>query len=193
MSVKLHNDTANGTATIKASNTAGDVVVVTPEFSADMGVRPVLMTAQNSTSGTSIDFTGIPSWAKKITVMLRGVSTNGTSTVEIRLGDSGGVESTGYVGGQFGYSGGVFTNSSTTGFIVSGSLSSNTRNGMFTISFLDANIWCINGGVHRTDEGAIGFTTGSKTLSGILDRIRITTVNGTDTFDAGQINIMYEG
>jgi hypothetical protein len=34
---------------------------------------------------------------------------------------------------------------------------------------------------------------GSVTLSATLDRIRITTVNGTDTFDAGSINIAYEG
>jgi hypothetical protein len=30
-------------------------------------------------------------------------------------------------------------------------------------------------------------------LSGTLDRIRLTTVNGSDTFDAGSINIIYEG
>ena len=52
-------------------------------------------TAVASTSGTSIDFTGIPSWAKRITVMFNGVSTNGTSQQLIQIG-SGSVNATGY-------------------------------------------------------------------------------------------------
>jgi len=37
-----------------------------------------------------------------------------------------------------------------------------------------------------------GYGAGTKTISGVLDRIRLTTVNGTDTFDAGSVNILYE-
>ena len=56
-----------------------------------------LATAVNSTSGTSIDFTGIPNWVDKITIMLSNVSTNGTSQPMFQIGDSGGIETTGYV------------------------------------------------------------------------------------------------
>ena len=52
-------------------------------------------TAQATTSGTSITFTGIPSWVKRITVMFNGVSTSGTSPVQIQLG-AGSVTTTGY-------------------------------------------------------------------------------------------------
>jgi hypothetical protein len=49
-------------------------------------------TAVASTSGTSIDFTSIPLWVKRITVMFAGVSTNGTSPFLVQLGDAGGIE-----------------------------------------------------------------------------------------------------
>jgi len=49
-------------------------------------------TAVASTSGTSIDFTSIPSWVKRVTVMFAGVSTNGTGSYLIQIGDSGGIE-----------------------------------------------------------------------------------------------------
>lgn len=39
----------------------------------------------------------------------------------------------------------------------------------------------------------LGFNGSIKTLSATLDRVRLTTVNGTDTFDAGLVNIIYEG
>lgn len=54
-------------------------------------------TAVATTSGTSIDFTGIPSWAKKITVMFSAVSTNGTSPIQVQIG-AGSVSNSGYVG-----------------------------------------------------------------------------------------------
>lgn len=140
-------------------------------------------TVQNSTSGTSIDFTGIPSWAKKITVMFNGVSTNGTSVVQIQLG-SGSIQTTGYIS----------VGTLTTGFGTPSSAvtASDNRYGNFILSSMGSNIWTISGGcvLNGTTYGGVG---GGVTLSGTLDRIRITTVNGTDTFDAGQINILVEG
>ena len=80
-------------------------------------------TAVASTSGTSIDFTSIPSWVKRITLMLAGVSTNGTSDPLIQLGDSGGIENTGYVAGAAVITSGATGFSSTAGFPISGSWS----------------------------------------------------------------------
>jgi hypothetical protein len=150
-------------------------------------------TVKASTSGTSIEFTGIPSWVKRITVMFAGVSTNGTSVPLIQLGDSGGIENTGYLG--TGTSLGTSVVSFTNGFaITSASSAASVYHGLVTISMLSdsTNTWCASGSMSRTDVAVANFTSGSKALSATLDRIRITTVNGTDTFDAGSINILYE-
>ena len=146
-------------------------------------------TAQASTSGTSINFTGIPSWVKRITVMFSGVSTNGASNYLIQLGTSSGVETTGYLSTCYDS---AFA-SATTGFLISSSVASgNTRSGNCTICLVGSNLWTESGIVGRTDSASGGYNSGNKTLAGTLDRVRITMVNGTDTFDAGSINIMYE-
>ena len=149
-------------------------------------------TAVASTSGTSIDFTGIPSWVKRITVMLSGVSTNGTSIPQIQLGDSGGVEVTGYVSGAF--TSNTNNSTSTTGFLLGGaSTAAYIRSGNAQICLMGSNLWSFSyaGGVTVSTSGEV--SGGNKTTTGTLDRVRITTVNGTDTFDAGSINILYEG
>ena len=156
-------------------------------------------TAVASTSGTSIDFTGIPSGVKRITVMFNGVSTSGTSPPQIQIGDSGGVETTGYAGTSSAIAGGTAQAVFTTGF----GLGVNTANwssavivsGAITITLLNSstNNWVASGSLGRSDAtGSTYFTSGGKSLSDVLDRVRITTVNGTDTFDAGSINIMWE-
>lgn len=145
-------------------------------------------TAVASTSGTSIDFTSIPSWVKRITVMLSGVSTNGGSNMQIQIG-AGSVDTTGYLSTCFDS---AFA-SATTGFLISASVGAgNTRSGICTICLVGSNAWVEAGVVGRTDTANGGYNSGNKTLSGTLDRVRITTVGGTDTFDAGTINILYE-
>jgi hypothetical protein len=154
------------------------------------GVGPVAATAQASTSGTSIDFTGIPSWAKRITVMLNGVSTNGTAQVGVQLGTSGGIEATGYVGSiNDGFSGSA---NFSTAFLDNSGSTASTRQFVYTLSLVSSNTWIcqIVGAFSNAAGGRFG--AGTKTLSGTLDRVRITTSNGTDTFDAGSINILYE-
>lgn len=148
-------------------------------------------TAVASTSGTAIDFTGIPSWVKRITVMFSVVSTNGTSNTLVQIGDAGGIETTGYTSGVS-QSNNTIVTSSTAGFIVSsGQSAASTYSGLITISLIGSNQWILSG-VLFNPVGATHPSAGNKTLSDVLDRIRITTVNGTDTFDAGSINILYE-
>jgi hypothetical protein len=154
-----------------------------------------LATAQNTTSGTEIDFTGIPSWAKRITVMLNGVSTTGTSLVLVRLGDSGGIEATGYASSSANVFGANSCNIATSGagFVLDGSAAGHIRSGHVVITNVSGNTWVASHSIGITENGGGQFGGGSKTLSDSLDRIRITTVNGADTFDAGSVNIMYEG
>lgn len=152
-------------------------------------------TAVASTSGTAIDFTGIPSWVKRITVMFSGVSTNGTSQPMLQLGDSGGVETTGYATTTANLttvanSATVYTN----GWQLFVSNASRITQGNIVFSLLDAstNTWSGNGQFATTDVASIGWCSGTKSLSGTLDRVRITTANGTDAYDAGTINILFE-
>jgi len=159
--------------------------------------RLTSMTAQASTSGTSIDFTGIPSWVKRITVMFKGVSTSGTSFILIRLGYSGGIETTGYlsVGSTIAVASAGST-AQTTGFIVGDSTSAAAvLSGLFTFTLMDSatNTWVGQGAAADSANTYQRLLAGQKPISGgILDRIRITTVNGTDTFDAGSVNVLYE-
>jgi hypothetical protein len=148
-------------------------------------------TSQASTSGTSIDFTGIPSWVKRVTVMFDGVSTNGTTSILVQLGDSGGVETTGYISTSVQISGSNLTADSTAGFVIRSATASNVFSGSMVVMNINGNDWVSQHSVKQTTT-AIACGAGDKTLSATLDRVRITTVNGTDAFDAGSINILYE-
>lgn len=153
-------------------------------------------TAQASTSGTEIPFTGIPSWVKRITVMFNGVSTSGTSPVQIQLGDSGGYETSGYLGATgTSVNGGTASGALSAGFLIDGNIAqaaTSVRYGLCTIANITGNAWVAHGAVGETTNSRVQHVAGAKSLSATLDRVRITTVNGTDTFDAGTINIMYE-
>jgi hypothetical protein len=153
-------------------------------------------TAVASTSGTSIDFTGIPSWVKRITVNFSGVSTNGASPLLLQIGDSGGVENTDYSGmSGLMHSTGANTYTGVTSGIPLGystMSAASTYSGTLTITNLSGNEWTVAGTLATTGVLYLMGFAGVKTLSATLDRVRITTVNGTDTFDAGSINILYE-
>jgi len=151
-------------------------------------------TAQASTSGTSIDFTSIPSWVKRITVMFSGVSTNGTSLVQIQIG-AGSVTTTGYTCSMANIqgSGNTAVISQTTGFGIYQNNASEACSGSIVLTLVGSNVWVASGNLSNQALVIIVFSSaGNVTLGGALDRVRITTVNGTDTFDAGSVNIQYE-
>lgn len=156
----------------------------------------VVGTAVASTSGTSIDFTGIPSWVRRITVMFNGVSLSGSANPVIQLGISTGVETTGYSS----ITTSVTTTNNTTRGITSTAYfqlqfsgsAPFTQTGNLVLSSLGNNIWIASGLFYAVGGIACDSVAGGKTLGGTLDRVRITTTNGTDTFDAGSINILYE-
>ena len=154
-------------------------------------------TAQASTSGTNIDFTSIPSWVKRITVMFYGVSTSGTAGFQIRLGTSSGFVATGYLGNSDNQSGNTFANLST-GFSLipdTAAPAASILHGRAEIVNFTGNTWVCVSQLGRSDASGTGssfYCSGSIPLSSTLDRLRIITGNGTDTFDAGSINILYE-
>jgi hypothetical protein len=153
-----------------------------------------LATAVATTSGIQVDFTGIPSWAKRITVMLSGVSTNGVSMKLIQLGTSSGVAMTGYTSTAnfVGASNTTGASNVTSGFLISSTSASDSISGAITLLLVGSNTWVASGLV-KVQQAVTILTSGDITLSGTLDRVRLSTINGTDTFDAGSVNIMYEG
>lgn len=159
--------------------------------------RMTLATAQNTTSGTAIDFTGIPSWVKRVTVMFNGVSTNGTSDLRAQLG-SGSIATTGYSTSvaRMGAAANFYVQSTSgAAFQLTNSLlAADTQYGQIVFVNVTGNTWSISGNLAATTSiNSHCMSVGAVTLSGTLDRVRITTVNGTDTFDAGSVNILYEG
>lgn len=181
--------TITGSSPILVTN--GDGVAANPTISLGF----TLTAEQASTSGTSIDFTSIPSWVRRIVVQFVGVSTNGTNPLLIQIGDSGGIETSGYLG-----SGAVMANAaataasnSTAGFIIQATNAAAVLHGAITLTLEDSsdNTWVCAGSLARSDIAAVNVTAGSKATSATLDRVRITTVGATDTFDAGVISIQY--
>ena len=189
---KLMTSGGGGVIITPATNIAADVTVNVPSVNGTLGVvqNNIITsgTAQASTSGTSIDFTGIPAGVKRITVMFNGVSTNGTSQVEVRIG-SGSVVSTGYA--SYGSTNGSNI-SSTTGFVTTYTMSAAySIIGKMEICLVSGTTY-VSGSVLTLNPLNATSGAGNVTLTGVLDRVRITTVNGTDTFDAGSINILWE-
>jgi hypothetical protein len=151
-----------------------------------------LDTAKASTSGTSIDFPDIPSWAKRITVMFDKVSTNGSSFFLVQLGDAGGFETSGYESFLTAAATTVGTDNTTAGFRAGGGIAARSYRGIIQICLLSGNTWVASGTLNDWNANN-AYVSGSKALSDTLTQVRFTTVNGTDTFDAGSINISYEG
>ena len=191
-SVIISGDTS-GAITVSAPAVSGTNTLTLQAATATNAVN-TLGTAVASTSGTSIDFTSLPSWIKRITVMFSGVSTSGTSSLLVQLGDSGGIENTGYLSTSITDDtvGGSLGTSSTAGFVYYQDQASYVGYGIVTIALVSGNIW-VSSHTGRMTTTNVVTGGGGKTLSDTLTQVRITTVNGTDTFDAGTINILYEG
>jgi hypothetical protein len=144
-------------------------------------------------TATGPEFTGIPSWVKRITLMCSSLSPSSTANMLIQLGSTT-YTTTGYRGvGQNWGPTSTTTTSYTTGFGIGNTTgtAADSFNGLFTISLLGSNLWTCSGSVGRDNSNLGSATAGAVTLSGTLDRIRFY-IDGTATFDAGTINIQYE-
>ena len=187
--------TINGTGTITGASTLATTIVsptMTGAVVSAMGSSVITPgTATASTTGSTIDFLSIPLWVKRITVMFQGVSTSGTTGFGVQGGTSGGVVASGYLGSTSRV--GTPTNATiSTGFIFNGNLAADVSHGDIVLVNLNSNTWVARGTIGQSNAGQTVTVAGSIALGGVLDRIRITTGNGTDTFDAGNVNILYE-
>lgn len=154
----------------------------------------IQMTAQNTSSGTSFDFTGIPLWVRRVTIIFNGVSTTntgGSSQKLVQLG-SGTITSSGYISSsvQINDSSGTTGTSSTSGFVVRTNGANEIFSGHMVITNISGNIWVASHYGKLSGNGSV-LGGGDVTLAGALDRVRVTTAGG-DTFDAGSVNVIYE-
>lgn len=171
-----------------------DKVIIGPDgiTPASLAQKLTLMTAQATTSGTSKDFTGIPSWAKRITVMLNTVSTNGVNTLHVQIGN-GSVETTGYTASSNVSWSSTSVVSDTTGFPIFINSDTYTLSGALVLTLMGSNTWTAHGAFALTGLPGTVFSGGVKVLSGVLDTLRISAIGGTDVFDNGSVNVLYEG
>lgn len=185
---------ANGGTNLTSVGSAGNVLF-TADGSVWSSTQKIVQGTSVSASGTAVDFTSIPSWVKRVIVMLNGVSTSGTSVPIVRIG-SGSVTTSGYTsyaaiaGGANVASGAT----STVGIVIPSAAAANTFSLAMSIFAYSGNTYfaTLSGSLFQGTAYYNLGGSGNVTLSGVLDRVRITTTNGTDTFDAGTVNILYE-
>lgn len=157
-------------------------------------VRAPAVSNPTSPASASIDFTGIPAWCKRITVMFSGVSLSSTANILIQIGVSGTPETSGYTSvGNAVTAAGVAQTTSTAGFIIYVGTASYLQNGAVRLHNITGNTWVADGVLcNTTTQNYTAFVAGSKALAGVANMVRITSTS-TDTFDAGTVNIIYEG
>jgi hypothetical protein len=155
----------------------------------------VRATAQTA-SGSSVDFTGIPSWVKRITVTMTDVSFAAAGNARLRLGTSGGIVTTGYFGTLINIStvpavGATALSSAPEGIgAIATAAAASSVTGQFVIANVTGNTWQSNGFVMRVGDSSMVISSAYIALSGTLDRVALAAT--TSTFDTGTINILYE-
>ncbi|HEY2931167.1 MAG TPA: hypothetical protein VGK99_05425 [Acidobacteriota bacterium] len=171
--------------------TATTRVITPPDKNINLGIT---LGTSTSASGTAVDFTSIPSGVSRITIMLFAVSTNGTSRVIVQLGDGGGVETAGYSQRSHKLTAGTIDDATTAFGIYNAPGATDAMYGQIILNRVtSSHDWVMSStiiNITATTDTNIG--GGHKQTSAELDRVRITMANGTDTFDAGTINISYE-
>jgi hypothetical protein len=186
---------------VLSGNTSGSITVSVPDVSgsntltlaATTGtLAPVVSGTAPSVSGSTIDLsTSLPSWVKRITVMFSDISLSGTDNILVQIG-AGSFTTSGYTSTTALFTTGGTTNatSSTAGFIMLAGAASDAISGHVVLTNVSSNIWVATG-TYRRSTTVMAFTAGTVSLSGTLERVRAT-VTGSNTFDAGTINILYE-
>jgi hypothetical protein len=187
------SDTGAGTMTVRAPVTSSNRVLMLEDT--DGTLSPLVSATAQTASGTSVDFTGIPSWSKRITLTVFGISTNGTSSVILRVGGTSGITSTGYFSGLIFPSAG-WTSAvgfATTGLYVCAAGAAMLTYGSAILTKVVDDKWVWSGSFARDDSvDTMNVVSGGVDLGTQLTQVRVTTFSGTDTFDAGTVNIMYE-
>ena len=167
-------------------DTSGNVDLIDPQYPVNLGTVA-------TTSGTSQELIGIPSWAKRITVTINGLSTGGVDFPILQLGDSGGYTVSGYLGSASSIFGAVVTSLYTTGFSLGNSSgAADVRHGSIVLVKISDTQWICTGVIGFSNAAVTGLVGGQVTTSATMDRLRITTVAGAVTFDAGSFTVLVE-
>jgi len=190
------DNASSAAANAQTTATNAAAAAATAQTRADRA--PALETVKGTVSGSSIDFAGIPSWVKRVSLMLNGVSQSVAQDILVQLGVGASPTTSGYTNSQSVIaftSGGTTVTTSSAGIPIFNALSTYVISGRLVIERYDplSNTWLASG-LFTSTAGAVGsiISTGIISLSGALGMVRLTTVAGTATFDLGSINIMYE-
>ena len=188
----LKVDTISGKTTATTITIAG---VSIASSQVDPSNRVITSSAvQATTSGSAITFSSIPSWVKRISVHFNGVSLSGAEQILIQLGTSGGFGSTTYNSTAIGLTNGNYPGSSasTSGFVIFTNSSVYTVSGVYVIDLMDStNRIYVGSGNFILSTTALTNSAGQATLNAALTQLKIVP-SGTNTFDAGSVNIFYE-
>lgn len=202
-----HANAANRTYTFPDADgnvpTVASQAEVTAMTSTTTAISPnankvILTSVTNTTSGTSVDSPTFPAGVRRIIGQLSGVSTNGTSDFIIQIGDSGGIEATGYLGTAASVASGpsIGIGTPTTYFgLANGVAAAGVYHGHFILQLMDATnfTWSYSSQLGATSTTATHyFGAGVKSLSAELTSVRLSTAGGANTFDAGSIAWSYE-
>jgi hypothetical protein len=198
LATALTNETGSGSAVFGTSPTIVSPNIVSPTISGavmnTMASSVLTSKTAQTASGATVSFTGIPSWAKRITVLLTAVTTVSTGLPAIRAG-AGSYEATGYssTNNAIGASSVTSTLSATTSWdLANAGGSSNVYSGQLVITRLEGYLYTIAGQVWYGTSGSAALTTGYKTFSGDISQLQLRMSTGADTFNGGSINVMYE-
>lgn len=189
---------ADGTLKISRGNIGATTQTVLEIPATEGSVsRTLFRAAKNTTSGTSVEFspsdgTGIPSWAKRVTVILFGVSTSGAQGFKMQAITSGGVVTSGYTCVSIYASNGINAAPWSDRFFDTGSSASTLASGRIECLNVGGNNWIESASICRFNDNANQLVTGSAALSNQMIGIRLST-NGADTFDAGSVALLIEG
>lgn len=207
MSLRL-NGSSSGYTELTAPAVAGNTQITVPDSAGTTGqiVRVTSPGVQQHSnpiqyagiispaSGNQVSFSNIPSWARRLTLIMSGVSTNGASLPLIQIGTGGFAQVTGYNSSSSWLPAtGSGTATSTAGFVInSGNVGASFQGTVYITSIENANVWVCNGALSNSPLGGINILAGGVQLSGTLDFLRLTTSNGTDLFDVGSVNLSWE-
>jgi len=156
-------------------------------------------TAVASTSGTAITFGSLPTWIKRITINIASLQATGTSLAPlVQLSTSGTFKTSGYLGSIAASPNGIVPNATVLAngfatYLTNVWSTSIVLHGTITLTLLNSStyLWVASGNISRSDSSNSATMSGSVTLLGTLDGVRLF-IDGTQTFSAGSINILYE-
>ena len=190
----------SGQVTLQPPSVAGTSTITIPAGTGTIAVPGVSSsilqgTSSTTTSGVAVAYTAIPAFVKRITIILSGVSTSGTSNYQVQLGTGSTTYTTsGYAAAFSNFTASaVTTANATSGFVLlTPAASSEVHSGVITLYNLSGNIWVSQATISATSTTRNYISSGSITLGSNLTAVQLTTVNGTDTFNAGTLNVFYE-